>query len=143
MAMIGNRIFLLAFLSGIFFVYVVTGCVSGKKNRKNNADVENIIEKYEIISGYTLDGIFNKSKSYLLLKPVSKKGLVTSNPGSKYFYIIRVSDNVLLLEEEILDGSMTWINDTEIKIFYPSGIPGQEKAMIYNVNTELKYLKEF
>jgi len=52
--------------------------------------------------------------------------------------VIRISDHVLILEEKIVNGSMDWINDSEIKIFYPSGIPGQERTVHYNVHLKTK-----
>jgi len=133
----------LIIIACIVMIYAGFECVTSKNNRNFENELSKLIEKYEKRIGYDMEEIYNYSKSHLLLKPLLKKGVENTKEKVNRFFVIRISDNALILEEEILNGSMDWINDSEIKIFYPSGVPGQERTMIYNVNSKSKKSKDY
>jgi hypothetical protein len=137
------RRFILKFLTCIVLAYLSCACVTSKSTQTNEDSLDNIINKYEKEAGYDLEPIYNSSKSYILLKPLRKKGVEDTKEKVNCFYVIRMNDNALILEEKILNGTMKWVNESEISIFYPSGVPDQEKAVIYNVHSKSKKLKNY
>jgi hypothetical protein len=119
------------------------GCATGNYSGNNGNELNKLINLCENESGYGLERDFNANKSYLLLKPSLKKKVKNTRSKVNSFYVIRISDNELILEEKIVNGTMEWVSDSEIKIFYPSGVPDQERSVVYNVHTKSKKSKNY
>ena len=47
--------------------------------------------------------------------------------------IIREEDHQIVFNETVKGGTAKWINEQKVEIFYPGGIPGNEKTAIFDV----------
>lgn len=136
-------IFIQVFSTCIVVIYAGFGCASGTYSQNNGYKLNKLVRICEREAGYNLERHYNASKSYLLLKPLLKKRVEHTKSKVNSFYVIKVSDNAIIFEEKIVNGTMEWVSDSEISIFYPSGIPGMERTQIYNVQTKSKKSKNY
>lgn len=137
------RFLIQVFIAGILVIYAGFGCATSNYSQNNGYKLNKLVNICEREAGYNLERNYNTSKSYLLLKPLLKKRVENTESKVNSFYVIEISDNAIILEEKIVNGTMEWVSDSEISIFYPSGIPGMERTLIYNVQAKSKKSKSY
>ena len=137
------RFFIQVFIACSVVIYAGFGCATGNYSGNNGYKLNKLINHCEQMAGYSLERNYNTTKSYLLLKPFFKKKVGNTRSKVNSFYVIKISDNAIILDEKIVNGTMDWVSDSEISIFYPSGIPGQERTYVYNVHTKSKKSKNY
>lgn len=81
----------------------------------------------------------NRSKTFALVSR-SKKATRNATHGSVHFFIYDLSENNIIHEGFVSQGSVEWLSDEEVKV---NEIPGRyregvSKGYIYNVKTQEK-----
>lgn len=124
--------------SSALLVLISTSCNTSRTKTTNKDILTALVNDCTKDAGYPLEKLYNYDRSYLLLGPDRSKRDDKIRVGNNKFYIIHVKDSKVIFKEEIAGGLMSWINPEEIEIYYPSGIPGKERSMIYNVRSNTK-----
>ena len=130
----------------IMFLTILVSCTSAKKTSvasQENQHGSPAVEKYKTLAmekyNDRIDYISNESKTYVLCSKTNK-----STPkipqNSLFFFVYDLKNDRVVIEESVVDGSVTWISDHQIEIIQKTGIvtkdnPDHRQGYIFDLNT--------
>ncbi len=102
-----------------------------KKNVKSVA-----IEKYS--ENFSL--VYNSTKEYVIC--INKSKTKIPNTGITNYFVYDIKHNSLIEENKIINGTISWYSDFEIKVLETPGMiqknMSQENGYIFNIKTNSK-----
>jgi len=110
----------------ILAIFSFNNCCSSDtiSSRKNNAPVYKNIAESEFGSNYK--AIFNSDSTYLIVTSPSNK-TTTGLSSPLKFFVFNLSENKIVFRENLPNGSVKWINDSQIKVLTePEIVSGKE-----------------
>ncbi len=121
----------------------IIGCNKKVASGNSNADYKETA--YEALNMQQIQFEENSASDYVLATFKSE----TDVPGSEplQYVVIKIADNSVVKKESILNGSVKWVDDYQLEIVAPPGMPeGNDKTISdytfrYDVKTGKKTVK--
>ena len=125
-------------ISPFILLACIVGCKTSSPKQESHSTLMVLIREQEKMRGISLEPLFNEDNTYSILRTKQDKGNTISGDQVRHFLIVRLSDNQIILDEKVKGGSIKWLSNSEVEIFYPSGVPGRENRAIFNVTSGIK-----
>lgn len=123
---------------GLFFIAVVLtiSCKSSKAGTDTpSQSLETLINLTKERLGENATTDFNKSKSHALVALITASSKTSK---SVRFFVYEVKIEEVILEDFVSQGSIEWLDDSQIKVNKIPGRPGPQASRGYIFNTKTK-----